>query len=250
MLAGFYTIASGLLTRQREIDTIGNNLVNLQTPGYRADRLLVTSFDQELLTRMEANGNQVLGTGVSSTSAVVDEVVSLFQDGTVKATNRSLDMSLSGAGFFNVQGEDGTVYLTRNGQFDLDEQCYLTLPGYGRVRGQNGLLQVGSENFSVEADGMIFGDDGQMLDSLLVTVPPDGTSLLKLDNGMFQFPPNVQGQLATDYTVNQNSLELANTDMNRELTYLMEAQRGFQSCSSALQIVDALNRKAVTIGSV
>lgn len=250
MLAGYYTIASGMLTRQREIDSIGNNLVNLQTPGYRADRLLVTSFDQQLLTRMEANGNEVLGGGVASTSAVVDEVVSLFNDGLIEATNRNMDMAISGPGFFNVQAADGTVYLTRNGQFDLDEEGYLTLPGYGRVRGENGLLQLGSEGFTVEPDGMIFSPDGQLLGRLLVTVPPEGTSLLKLDNGMFQFPPNVQGQLATNYSVTQGNLELANTDINRELTYLMESQRGFQSCSSALQIVDALNRKAVTIGSV
>ena len=38
MLTGFYTIASGLLTRQRELDVLGSNLVNSQTPGYRASR--------------------------------------------------------------------------------------------------------------------------------------------------------------------------------------------------------------------
>lgn len=61
MLSGFYTIASGILTRQREIDTIGNNLVNAQTPGYRSKRMVMSAFEQELMTRKDANSRTVIG---------------------------------------------------------------------------------------------------------------------------------------------------------------------------------------------
>ena len=87
MLSGYYTIASGILTRQRELDVIGNNLVNVTTPGYRAEKMLISSFDQELLTRQEAYQTDALAES-SSTAAVVDEVVSLFHNGTIKQTGR------------------------------------------------------------------------------------------------------------------------------------------------------------------
>ena len=61
---------------------------------------------------------------------------------------------------------------------------------------------------------------------------------------MLQFPEGVRAQLAGGYTLVPQSLELSNVDVNQELTYLMEAQRAFQACSSALQIADEMNRKA------
>ncbi|WP_099205301.1 flagellar hook-basal body protein [Scatolibacter rhodanostii] len=243
MLSGYYTIASGMLTRQRELDVIGNNLVNVSTPGYRTDRMLISSFEQEL-TRQEVNYTQGLS-NTSATSAVADEVVSLFHDGTIKSTNRSLDVAISGDGFFNIQSDNGTL-LTRNGQFEIDQQGYLTLPAIGRVLGANGPIQVRNENFTVDADGSVYNDQGNFLGAIQVTVPAEGAELLKLDNGLFQLANGAGGQAAQNYTVNQNNLELSNVDMNQEMTNLIEAQRAFQACSSALQIVDSMNRKAAT----
>lgn len=245
MFSGYYTIASGMLTRQREIDVLGNNLVNLQTPGYRADRLMITSFDQELLRRQEANNSAIINDGKMSTAAVVDEVVSLFHTGTIKPTERNLDVAINGEGFYNVKGTNGTVYLTRNGQFDIDKDGYLTLPGVGQVLGQNNAaIKVTNENFSVEPDGSIYNENGEQLGKLLITVPPQNARLTKLENGMFQFVGGTQGTYPTNFTLEQSSLEQSNVDMQQEMTNLIEAQRGFQSCSSALQIIDALNQKA------
>lgn len=251
MLAGYYTIASGMLTRQRELDTIGNNLVNAQTPGYRADRVVITPFEQELLTRIEGNGAQVLGTGIGASSAVVGEEVSMFHMGTVKDTGRESDMLIGGEGFFQIQGTNGETYFTRNGHFDIDAQGYLALTGYGRVVGTNGPIQVGSAGFQVDHNGVIFNAAGQELGTLSIMRTVDAVALEKLDNGMLTLPMGVQLEQAVNYEVSQRSLELSNVDMNQEMTYMIEAQRAFQACSSALQIVDALNRKAATqIGNI
>lgn len=252
MLAGFYTIASGMLTRQREQDTIGNNLTNSQTPGYRADRLLISPFEQELLTRTEANnGRQVLGRGIAATSAVVGEDVTMFGMGDIKDTGRDMDMAIGGEGFYNIQNDQNVVSLTRNGSFDIDDGGYLCLPGFGRVMGENGLIQVKDAKFQVDANGDIYGSDGAFIDKILVTVPQDGTEVVKLGNGMFQFGDGARLPQAQDYVISQRSLELSNVDMNLEMSYLIESQRAFQACSSALQTIDALNRKAATqIGSI
>lgn len=247
MLSGYYTIASGVLTRQREIDVVGNNLVNAQTNGYRADRLIISPFQQELLTRQEAYQNQTLEQGRTSTAAVVDSVVTLYHSGAIKSTGRALDLAINGPGFFNVQGENGQIYLTRNGGFDLDEEGYLILPGYGRVLGDDGPLQLGaSDEFTIGQVGEIYNERGRRIDGIRITEPPENVQLEKLANGMFQFPQGVTAQLAGGYTLVQQSLELSNVDYNQELTYLLEAQRAFQACSSALQIADEMNQKAAT----
>lgn len=250
MLSGYYTIASGLLTRQRELNVIGNNLVNTQSAGYRADRLLISSFEQELLTRREGGTGTAVANGASATAAVADETVSLFHPGAIAETGRSCDLALAGEGFFNIAGADGTTYLTRNGAFDLDENGALVLPGVGRVLGTKGVITPGSSSFTVTDTGDVLNASGNYLDTLRITAPADNTALEKLENGMFRFPAGTQTLPAGDTAVLQNRLEQSNVDMNREMTLLIESQRAFQACSSALQIGDALNRKATQIAAV
>lgn len=61
MLRGFYTAASGILSQQRTLDVLTNNIANVRTPGFRASRVVTSSFEQELLTRMEGNNSAVIG---------------------------------------------------------------------------------------------------------------------------------------------------------------------------------------------
>lgn len=242
MLSGYYTIASGMLASQRNLDTIGNNLINIQTPGYRGERVLNSAFELELMTRRESTGNTVLGDGAGQVAAVVDDSVTMFDSGLLSDTGRALDVAINGNGFFNIAAADGTTYLTRNGGFDLDEEGYLILPGYGRVLGDNGEIQVNTSDLSFLSDGTIQNADGQTLGRLLITAPADYADLTRNTNGMFT-SENQTGQ-AQNFEVVSQRLELSNVSMNREMTSLLDAQRSFQSCSSALQIVDALNRKA------
>ena len=242
MLSGYYTIASGMLTSQRNIDTVGQNLINSQTPGYRGETVVNSAFEMELMTRRESTGNQVLGDGIGQAASIVADSVTSFEGGLIKDTGRALDFALNGDGFFNITAADGSTYLTRNGNFDLDEEGYLVLPGYGRVLGTNGELQLNTGDVTVTSDGMLQNAEGETLGSLLVTAPADYADLERSENGMFSSANQLQQ--SQNFEVSNQRLELSNISMNKEMTNLLDAQRSFQSCSSALQIVDALNRKA------
>lgn len=243
MHTGFYTIASGMLTKEKEIDTIGNNLLNAQTPGFRAERVITSSFEMSLLKRFENGTEQVLGDGVASPIAIVSESVSNFSNGIIQTTDRSLDFALNGEGFFNIQGQDGNTYLTRNGQFMVDEQGYLVLPGMGRVLGKAGPIQVGSDAIQVTPQGDILNAAGAVVGTLQITKPAENTTLQKMENGAFTAP---QGVVNATPEVYQGVIETSNVNMNQEMATLIEAQRMFQSYSSALQMIDNIDRKAVS----
>ena len=242
ILSGYYTIASGIKANQKNIDIIGNNLLNSETAGYRTERSVFSAFEMEMMSVLSSGRSKVLGDGIGSPVATIDSKRTLFHSGTMEGTNRSLDVAINGDGFFNVIGEDGTTYLTRNGGFDLDTEGYLMLPGVGRVLGSSGYIKASGTGVDIASDGTVTSPNGAVLGRILVTSPADYGTLERTERGMFTFTG--AAPVSTNYQLIQNSLEKSNVDMNIELTNLVAAQRAFQSCSSALTTVDTLNRRA------
>lgn len=246
MLRGFYTAASGILLQERTIDVLTNNIANARTPGFRASRVVSNTFDHELLTRIEgANTGRI---GVGSPIRKVDDVLVNFNPESLEETYWPYDMALDGLGYFNIQSEDGTQqYLSRNGNFDLDEQNRLILPGHGFVLGENGPIELATSDFTVDTDGSIYDDTGELVDKLLLTIPPEGTKIEQLTNGLYSVE-----DMAANVPVDPNThviqgwLERNNININQEYTMVMEAQRAFQANSSALQIIDQIDQKAAT----
>jgi flagellar hook-basal body protein len=131
MMKGFYTAASGIFVQQRNINVIGNNIANSQTPGFKTDRVVTSTFSQ-LVERIENRNKAIIGS--ESPVSFVDEVPVNLLDSSVEETDRPFDMTLIDEGYFNIAGQDKT-YMTRNGNFDVDNEGYLVLEGVGRVLG-------------------------------------------------------------------------------------------------------------------
>lgn len=248
MLEGFYTAASGILTQQRTIDVLTNNMVNANTPGFQASRVVSTTFEQELLTRMENGNTGVIGKGAPI--RLVNEVPVKFENSSLEETGRPFDLAINGDGYFNIQTQDAQgnneQLLTRNGNFDLDELGYLVLRGHGQVLGENGPIQPSSSSFEVRDNGEVYDEDGKLIDRLLITTPGPEATLEQTENGMFRISDINANQPMDNPQVVQGWTERSNVDLNREYTLVMEAQRAFQACSSALQIIDQINQKAAS----
>lgn len=242
MYSGFYTLASGILTRQNEIDVLGNNITNVKTPGYKTDRVETSAFEMELMVRMENGEPTVLGDGVGQVSSIIRDIHTIMEPGIIEATERELDVAINGDGFFNIRTADGQIAITKNGNFDLDEEGYLVLNGVGRVLGQNGEIYIGESGFKIGDNGAITSANGNYIDTLLINKPAEGITVTKLENSSFLIQN--QGDLveAESFTVIQGALESSNVDINTELTKLIEAQRSFQLYSSALQIIDQMDQ--------
>ena len=246
MLTGFYTIASGLMAQQKKLETEGNNIVNAQTPGYRTQRVTAVPFDQELYARLENGTSSEIG--YASPATIVKNQTTRFNVDNIKQTDRNMDVAIDGNGYFTIAGSDGKKYITRNGGFDVDSSGYLELPDYGHVLGTDGQpIHVGDTNFTVLSGGTVLNSSGQQVGTIMLTTPADDAELTQYSNGMFAAPANAQtGAAGAGVSLRQKSLESSNVDLNREVSMMMEAQTSLQSCSSALQIYDAVNQKSAS----
>ena len=102
MYQGFYNLVSGMLTQNRDLNTI-SNMVNIQTSGYKSDTMLARTFDEEMLIRTGtvSKGNPTeLATSskiVSAQRTYVD-----YTQGTLRETDSIYDFALNGNGFFCI----------------------------------------------------------------------------------------------------------------------------------------------------
>lgn len=135
-----YVGYSGLNAMSHNIDVIGNNIANVNTVGFRSGRATFDDiFYSTLYPGAAASGNRgginprQVGTGVE-----LGSVDNIFTQGSTQNTGRQLDMSVSGDGFFVLQNGAGQEFLTRAGNFSIDEQGFMVDPASGlRLIGRN-----------------------------------------------------------------------------------------------------------------
>ncbi len=142
-IRALYSGVSGLKNFQTQLDVIGNNIANSQTPGFKSSRVSFMSMLYQTLssasaptdTRGGVNPKQV---GLGSIVGSIDQN---FEQGNLLSTGRENDVAIQGEGFFIVS--DGTNnYFTRNGSFNFDSEGGLIYDGGYRVMGLNAVNGV------------------------------------------------------------------------------------------------------------
>ena len=133
MMRSLYTAAAGMAAQQFNIDTISNNIANVNTAGFRTNQ---ARFQDLIYQQLRAAGTPVgssvvpvaqeVGLGVKIASSE-----KIFTQGTIQQTNNPLDVAIEGDGFFQVTKPDGTTAYTRDGSFKRDANGSLvTADGY------------------------------------------------------------------------------------------------------------------------
>jgi flagellar hook protein FlgE len=117
MLQSFYTAVSGLNGNQKWIDVISDNIANVNTIGFKAERVTFEDLVAKSLTTFANNTPKNMEIGGGSFIALTTKD---FSQGSFQNTNNPLDLAMDGEGFFMVKDNQGTVYYTRAGQFRLD----------------------------------------------------------------------------------------------------------------------------------
>jgi flagellar basal-body rod protein FlgG len=232
MLEGLYSAAAGLNAQQRRLDAISNDIANVSTTGYK--RLRVGFRDLVYQQAGQGAGQGVL----TGNGAAAQTVGRSLAPGSLRQTERSLDVAIEGPGFIQVQREDGTLALTRDGSLQVGPD--------GRLRTSTGELleppvtipEGVGDQIGISPDGEVTGDGRAVGRITLVTVPaPDG--LQPVGDNLF-VPTAASGgqQPAAGARLQQGVLEASNVDLGDAMVDMMDSQRSFALASKAITMQD------------
>jgi flagellar basal-body rod protein FlgG len=238
MNSGMYSAVSGNITLMQRMEVIANNLANMNTVGFKKDRMI---FDTML--NSAKNPTQPAGT-VTDSPALSDGINDIdYSTGPLTQTSNPLDLALDGSGFFVVNTPQGKAY-TRQGNFHLDSNGkVVTADGY-EVQGGGGPITIKGGKVDIDGKGEV-SVDGQQVATLSVVDFPKPYQLQKIGSAMFEpSDPQETGQAATGTNVKQGMLENSNVQPLTEMANLIETNRLYESCVKTIQSYDAMANKA------
>lgn len=256
---------SGLLSQQRNLELIANNLANVNTTGYKAAQM----HFQDVLDASEIldvlNGSAPADGELSASSGVqVAGVARDLAQGALRPTDRQLDFAIVGTGYFRIQLDGGGTAYTRDGVFGLDgDNKLVTLSGDLVQPGLD--LPVDFSEMRISADGTVTVMRPQTqaeLDALPDDAPRDGIrvevgriglsrfvnpgGLESIGENLFQVTAESQepidGFPGEDGLgeVHSGWLEASNVDIATEMTSLVLAQRAYQLNIVAYQTLEQM----------
>jgi flagellar basal-body rod protein FlgG len=271
VVKGIYTAASGMRAQQWRLDSVANNLSNINTDSYKREQAVFKANPELLLRRTNDDGvfrNPFgshdnapiigkMGTGVEMNELYVD-----FSQGAFKETENDYDMALYGKGFFAVNTPHGERY-TRNGSFQLGKEGYLETKEGFPVMGQNGPIRIQANNFKIDREGniwinaeyadnpeqMIGREDNEwgemvLLDTLKLVgfereryLKKQGSSLYRADEFSGEaiiLEPEERPQ------VHQGFNEAANVDPVVEMIQMIEVNRSYEANQKVIQSHDSM----------
>lgn len=245
MLKGFYNLTSGMLTQQRNLNVVSNNITNISTAGYKEERYVGTTFGEVLYDRIGDTQGQEVQIGPQSYILTTSDIYTNYDQGVPEPTGLSLDFAIYGEGFFAVQQEDGEVAYTRVGSFSLDEEGYLCVPGQGRVLDPYGQeILLGTDRVKGDSSGRIYTEEGNgYLGQLGVYTFDDTQTLEHNDQGLFV---GAEGTAMDNPQIYWGYLERSNVDMVKQMTEMLTCQRSLQSAAEVLKMYDQLINQATT----
>ncbi len=245
MFQGFYNLTSSMLTQTRNLNVISNNMANVSTTGYKSDKMVINSFEEEMMYRGgDKSMEGAVQIGEMGKIVYANRNYTDFTVGAVEPSNSNLDMALMSEGFFTIETDDGEVY-TRNGSFSIDDEGYMVINGIGRVMGEEGPIEIFSDNISVDAVGNVYnGTTGELIDKLsIVTFENYEEDITKGNNGVYD--ANAEPVVMENPTIRQKALEGSNVNAVKQMTEMMSSSRTLQSSAQILTMYDELMSKIV-----
>jgi flagellar basal-body rod protein FlgG len=241
-----YIAATGMQAQQLNVDTIANNLVNINTAGFKAGRV---NF-QELVYRGMGPATASAGAlGLERGSGVaVAMLAKVFSQGELKQTGNALDVGIRGSGFLEVTLADGGTAFTRAGTLQVNRDGFLASDGNVLKPAINVGMDAGK--VVIEADGRVMVGDAKgslnevgRLELALFNDPSAlaaaGQNLYKAteQSGAALYSVPGEGEFGT---LAQGYVESSNVKMTDEMVNLMVAQRAYEMSVKVIQASDEM----------
>lgn len=246
---------TGLNAQQARMSVISNNLANVNTIGFKRDRANFETLLYQDLREVGAqtSENTQLPTGLAiGTGVRIVSSEKLHSQGSIINTDNSLDMTIDGAGFFQVLMPDGQIAYTRAGNF--------TKSSTGQIVSANGYslepaitIPENASSITISRDGIVsVGIPGQtepqVVGNIEIASFPNNGGLKPLSENMLAATgasgapivgapgANGQGKLM------QGALEASNVNVVEELVNMIETQRAYEVNSKAINAVDNMQK--------
>lgn len=246
--------ATGMSAQQTRVEVVSNNLANMSTTGYDPRRAEFADLHYQQATRpgtISAVDGTVVPTGVQLGLGVRPAAVALtLRQGTSEATGGDLDIAIEGKGYFEVTLPSGLAAYTRDGGLKRSpEGLIVTSDGYPVV--PDITIPEDVRSISISADGEIYGYFSDRVEpqqlgrlSLAGFVNPSGLEAIgsnlflesPASGAPFSAAPGEDGL----GTLRQGYLESSSVDAVREITELIEAQRGYELNAKVITAADQM----------
>lgn len=264
MVRSLWSAATGMKSEQTAVDTIANNIANVNTTGFKAQdtqfkSLLYQTLQVETTSR---NGETTPGSAQVGLGVRVSSVNSVFRQGAQLANENNMAMCINGEGFFQVRGADNNLYYTRDGNFGwtLNENGGRILTNQNGnpvmdVAGNRITLPdgVGTAGVSISQSGAVAyrtpaGDT--VLTGQIVSLHqfPNKVGLKKVSSNLYQqteasgaaINENTTNLNVTRSTMAQGYLEGSNVNLADEMVNLIISQRAYELNSRAITTSDSM----------
>lgn len=248
MIDALSIAGTGLSANQAWIDSISNNVANMQTIGYKRSEV---NF-RDMVREVSAHGNAgLLGAKVYAGAGIQTfDPVQVFTPGTIRATQNAYDMSIQGAGFFEVALATGELAYTRNGRFHLDANGQLALAN-GETLSADLRIPPDVGQVTVKADGTVeatVAETGEVISIGQIHLANFSSAerLQKGSDGLYRSTEwsglaaySEPGRDGQGYLL-QGAVEMSNVNLIEEMSSLVLAQRAYQMNARLLQASDQI----------
>jgi len=257
MVRSLWTGASGMIGQQAQVDVISNNLANVNTHGFKKQRVEFKDLIYQTLrvAGTPATENTVVPVGVQMGHGVrLAATQRVFSQGSLQQTDVPTDMAIAGDGFFRVQMFDGSWAYTRNGTFKVDSD--------GRMVTSNGFWLLPDiimpegflpESISISRDGRVTVrvpdiDPTESIEVGRIELYrfPNPVGLMAVGDNLFRVSaasgdpiPGVPGFDGMG-TIQNRFLEMSNVAVVQEMVNLIVAQRAYEFNSRTIQTSDSM----------
>ncbi len=247
MNGAFHIAAIGLEAQQRALDTIANNISNVNTPAFKRSGV---RFSEMLATRADpATARADLGEdSLSPAGVIADTAFMLDEGGKLETTGRPFDLAIDGRGFVEVMGPGGETLLWRGGGLKVGEDGLLAtatgLPLKAAIT-----VPDDATTIEIGADGVVravVGESGPVeIGQIMLVKAEDSAALQRLDGGFYRAEDGARlldaqpGEDGTGLLV-QGAIEGSNVELTAEMVQLMMVQRAYAANAQIVQAADQL----------
>lgn len=235
MSDGIYSALAGAIAQERNLAVVANNVANVNTPGYQADKVLFS----EMTAQQNAGRPQALHF-VSADRVTIDR-----SSGGLEQTGNPLDVALQGEGYFVVQAPGGERY-TRAGSFVIDDDGTLRTHSGNEVVGDGGSLSIpqGTKHIRIGPDGSIHAD-GQEIGKLKIVQFADAEGLTKEGLTLLVAGTGSSQVEAANISVSQGYLEGANVNAMTSMNELITVNRTFDALQKVIESFKQIDERTV-----